>query len=49
MENYSAEINIDIMKSVRKWIELGENIMSEVTETWKDKDGVYSFRSREKI
>jgi hypothetical protein len=45
MEYYSAIKNKYIMKFSGKWIELSNTILSEVTLTQKDKDGIYSFIS----
>ena len=36
MEYYNTEKNIDILKFAGKWME-SENILSEVTQTQKDK------------
>ena len=42
MEYYSATNNKDIMKFTDIWIELVKILLSEVTQTQKDKHGVYS-------
>jgi hypothetical protein len=42
MVYYLAVKNNDIVKFTDKWIEL-ENILSEVTQTQKNKHGVYSL------
>jgi hypothetical protein len=44
MEYYSAIKNKDMMKFAGKYMKL-ENIMSEVTQTQKDIDGIYSLLS----
>ena len=41
---YSAIKNKDIIKFAGKWVEL-ENILNEITQTQKDKHGMYSLRS----
>ena len=41
----SSMKNNDILKFAGKWMELEENILSEVTQTQKDKHGVYSLIS----
>jgi hypothetical protein len=46
MEYNSVIKNHDLMKSAGKWVELEKIILSEVTETQKDKHGVYSLISR---
>ncbi|KAL6085440.1 hypothetical protein STEG23_020987 [Scotinomys teguina] len=43
MEYYAAEKNNDIMKFAGKWMELENVILSEVTQTQKDKYGIYSL------
>ena len=43
MEYYPAIKNNDIMKFAGKWMELEKIILSEVTETQKDKHGMYSL------
>ncbi|KAL6030791.1 hypothetical protein STEG23_018581 [Scotinomys teguina] len=43
MEYYAAEKNNDIMKIAGKWMELENVILSEVTQTQKDKYGIYSL------
>ncbi|KAL6085699.1 hypothetical protein STEG23_017956, partial [Scotinomys teguina] len=40
MEYFSAEKNNDIMKFAGKWVELQNVILSEVTQTHKDKHGM---------
>ena len=37
MEDYTVEKNNDILKFVGKWMDLGNIILSEVTQTQKDK------------
>ena len=44
MEYYSA-INKDILSFAGKWIELENNILSEVTQTQKHKHGMCSLIS----
>ena len=41
MEYYTAEKNSDILKFAGKWMELENIILSEVTETRKDKYHMY--------
>ena len=41
MDYYSAIKNNDIMKFAGKWMELEKIILSEVTQTQKDKHGMY--------
>ena len=43
MEPYKAVINNDNMKSVGKQMELEKFILNEVTQTQKEKHGMYSF------
>ena len=43
MEHYSAIKNKDIMNVAGKWLELENNIMSEVTQFLKDIYGMYSI------
>ncbi|KAL6040390.1 hypothetical protein STEG23_015171, partial [Scotinomys teguina] len=43
LEYYAAEKNNDIMKFAGKWMELENVILSEVTQTQKDKHGIYSL------
>ena len=43
MEYYSAIKNNDIMKFAGKWMELEKIILSEVTLTQNDKNGMYSL------
>ena len=45
MEYYSATNNKDIMKFTDIWIELVKILLSEVTQTQKDKHGMYSLIS----
>ena len=45
VENYLAIKNNDIMKFLGKWMELEKIILSEVTQTQKDKHGMYSLIS----
>ena len=41
MEYYSAIKNEDIMNFAGKWLELGNIILSEITQTQKDMHGLY--------
>ena len=43
MEYYSAEKNNEILKFAGKWVELEETILSEVTQSQKDKHDMYSL------
>jgi hypothetical protein len=43
VEYYSASKNNDIMKFEGKWMELEKIILSEETQTQKDKHGMYSL------
>ena len=45
MEYYSAIKNKVFMKFSGKWMELENIILSEVTQTQKDKHGMYSLIS----
>ena len=45
MEYYSAIKNNEFMKFLGKWIELENIILSEVTQTRKDIQGMYSLIS----
>ena len=45
MKYYSTVINNDIMKFSGKWMELGKNILSEITQVQKDKYVIYSPKS----
>ena len=45
MEYYSAIKNKDIMNFAGKWMELENTILSEVTQTKKDMNGMYSLVS----
>ena len=38
--------NNDILKFAGKWMEIEKTILSEVTQTQKDKHGMYSLISR---
>jgi hypothetical protein len=42
MQYYSSIKNRDILSFACKWIELKNTILSEVTQTQKDKHGIYS-------
>ena len=42
MEYYSAEKNNGILKFAGKWMDLEETILSEVTQSQKDKHGIIS-------
>jgi hypothetical protein len=44
MEHYSAIKNNEFMKFLDKWIAL-ENILSEVTQSQKSTNGMYSLKS----
>ena len=46
MEYYSAIKNNDFMKFASKWVELENIILSEVTQSQKNINGVYSLISR---
>jgi hypothetical protein len=46
MEYYSAIKNEDILSFAGKWIELENNILSEVTQTQKGMHGMYSLIHR---
>ncbi|XP_076422449.1 membrane-associated guanylate kinase, WW and PDZ domain-containing protein 2 isoform X12 [Peromyscus maniculatus bairdii] len=46
MEYYSAEKNNDITRFAGKWMDLEKIILSEVTQTQKDKYGMYSLIGR---
>jgi hypothetical protein len=41
MKYYSATKNNDITKFTGTWIELGKIILREITQTQKDKHGMY--------
>ena len=43
MEYYSAEKSNEILKFAGKWMELEETILSEVTQSQKDKHGIHSL------
>ena len=43
MEYYSAIKNKDIMNFAGKWMELENITLSEVTQTQKDRHGLYSL------
>ena len=45
MEYHTVIKNSDTMKVAGKWMELEKIILSEVTQTQKDKHGMYSFIS----
>jgi hypothetical protein len=45
MEYYSAIKNNNVMKFAGKWIELENIILSEVSQTQKNKHGLYSLIS----
>ncbi|OPX54070.1 hypothetical protein BTE48_16155 [Oceanospirillum multiglobuliferum] len=45
MEYYSAVKNNDLMKFAGKWMELENIILTEVTQTQKDKHSIYSLMS----
>jgi hypothetical protein len=45
LENYSAMKNKGIMKFAGQWMELENIILSEVTQTQKDKHGMCSLIS----
>ena len=45
MEYYTAEKNNDFLKFAGKWMELENIILSEVTQTQKDKYNIYSLIS----
>ena len=45
MSYYSAIKNKDIMKFSGKWMELENNILSKVTQTQKDRHGMYQPRA----
>ena len=45
MEQYTAEKNNDILKFAGKWMDLENIILSEVTQTQKDRYHMYSFLS----
>ena len=45
LEYYSAVKIHDILKFACKWMELEKTILSEVTQTQKDKHGIYSLIS----
>ena len=45
MGYYSVTKNNDIMKIADKWMELEKIILGGVTQTLKDKHGVYSLTS----
>jgi hypothetical protein len=46
MEYYSPIKNDNFMNFAGKWMELGNIILSEVTQTQKDIPGIYSLISR---
>ena len=45
MEYYSVIKNENILSFAGKWIELGDIILSEITQTQKDMHGMYSLIS----
>ena len=45
MEYYPAIKNEDILTFAGKWMELENIILSEITQTQKDKHGMYSLIS----
>ena len=45
MEYYSTDKNNDIMKFAGNWMKLEKKILSEVTQTQKDKHSMCSFKS----
>ena len=45
MEHYSAIKNNEFMKFLGKWIELGNIILSDVTQSQKNTHGMYSLIS----
>ena len=45
MEYYSAIKNNDFMKFLRKWMEVGNIILSEVTQSQKHTHGMYTVIS----
>ena len=45
MEYYTVEKNNDTLKCVGKWMDLENIILSEVTQTQKDKYNMYSLIS----
>jgi hypothetical protein len=45
MEYYSAIKNKDLMKFTGKWMELENIILSEVTQSQMNKNGMYSLIS----
>ena len=45
MEYYSAIKNEDILSFAGKWMEVENIILSEVTQTQKDMNGMYSLKS----
>jgi hypothetical protein len=44
-EIYSAIKNNEVMKFLRKWMELGNIILSEVTQSQKNTHGMHSLKS----
>jgi hypothetical protein len=46
MEYYTAIKNKDILSFARKWMELENIILSEITQTQNDVHGIYSLISR---
>jgi hypothetical protein len=45
MEYYSSIKNKNIMNFASKWMELGNTILSEVSQTQRDMKGMYSLIS----
>ena len=45
MEYYTVAKNNDILKFVGKWMDLEKIILSEITQTQKDKYSMYSLIS----
>jgi hypothetical protein len=45
MEHYWAIKNKDILSFASKWMELGNIILSEITQTQKDLHGMYTLIS----
>jgi hypothetical protein len=45
MEYYSVIKNENILSFAGKWIELGDIILSDITQTQKDMHGMYSLIS----
>ena len=45
IEYYTAEENNDILKCLGEWMDLENIILSEITQTHKDKYDIYSLKS----